>query len=77
MSEDEGGQEEAASAPTAPLPPSEAVAEARVRAPTRGNRRLERLLAAANEDLQVKAWWHASAVNASRRLGMSDHSWVH
>ena len=26
---------------------------------------------------QVKAWWHVSAVNAARRLGMSDHSWVH
>jgi len=64
-------------AATAALPPREAVADARVRAPTRGNRRLERLLAAANDDLQVKAWWHASAVNATRRLGMSDHSWVH
>jgi metal-dependent HD superfamily phosphatase/phosphodiesterase len=49
----------------------------RVRAPTRGNRRLERLLDAVNDDLQVKSWWHVSAVNASRRLGMSDHSWVH
>jgi metal-dependent HD superfamily phosphatase/phosphodiesterase len=25
----------------------------------------------------LKAWWHVSAVNATRRLGMSDHSWVH
>jgi metal-dependent HD superfamily phosphatase/phosphodiesterase len=49
----------------------------RVRAPVRGNRRLERLLAAANADDQLKAWWHVSAVNATRRLGMSDHSWVH
>src|SRR5579859_4987928 len=48
-----------------------------VRAPTRGNRRLERLLEAVNGDDQVKAWWHVSAVNATRRLGMSDHSWVH
>jgi metal-dependent HD superfamily phosphatase/phosphodiesterase len=60
-----------------PLPPREALAEARVRAPTRGNRRLERLLEAVNSDAQVKAWWHVSAVNATRRLGMSDHSWVH
>ncbi|HEY6523413.1 MAG TPA: phosphohydrolase, partial [Solirubrobacteraceae bacterium] len=22
-------------------------------------------------------WWHVSAINATRRLGMSDHSWVH
>jgi metal-dependent HD superfamily phosphatase/phosphodiesterase len=49
----------------------------RVRAPTRGNRRLERLLEAVNSDEQVKAWWHISAVNATRRLEMSDHSWVH
>jgi uncharacterized protein len=60
-----------------PIPPREALAGVRIRAPTRGNRRLERLLAAANEDEQLKAWWHVSAVNATRRLGMSDHSWVH
>jgi uncharacterized protein len=60
-----------------PMPPREALAEAHVRAPTRGNRRLEKLLDAVNADEQVKAWWHVSAVNATRRLGMSDHSWVH
>jgi metal-dependent HD superfamily phosphatase/phosphodiesterase len=60
-----------------PLPPRDALAQMRVRAPTRGNRRLERLLDAVNADQQVKAWWHVSAVNATRRLGMSDHSWVH
>jgi uncharacterized protein len=59
------------------IPPREAIAEVRVRAPTRGNRRLERLLEAVNGDDQVKAWWHVLAVNATRRLGMSDHSWVH
>ena len=59
------------------LPPREALADVNVRAPTRGNRRLERLLEAANADEQLKAWWHVSAVNATRRLGMSDHSWVH
>jgi metal-dependent HD superfamily phosphatase/phosphodiesterase len=64
-------------APAPPLPPREALADMRVRAPTRGNRRLERLLDAVNADEQVKAWWHVSAVNATRRLGMSDHSWVH
>jgi uncharacterized protein len=63
--------------PDVPLPPREALADVRVRAPTRGNRRLERLLDAVNADAQVKAWWHVSAVNATRRLGMSDHSWVH
>jgi uncharacterized protein len=63
--------------PEPPIPLREAIAEMRVRAPTRGNRRLERFLDAVNEDDQVKAWWHVSAVNAARRLGMSDHSWVH
>jgi len=60
-----------------PIPPREAIADVRVRAPTRGNRRLERFLEAVNADPHVKALWHVSAVNASRRLGMSDHSWVH
>jgi uncharacterized protein len=56
--------------------PSEAIGDARVRVPTRGNRRLEALLEAANADDQLKAWWHMQHVNATR-LGMSDHSWVH
>jgi metal-dependent HD superfamily phosphatase/phosphodiesterase len=63
--------------PEPPIPPREAIAEVRVRAPTRGNRRLERFLEAVNADPHVKALWHVSAVNAARRLGMSDHSWVH
>jgi uncharacterized protein len=56
--------------------PSQAVADIRIRAPTRGNRRLERLLEAVNSDAQVKAWWHMAGLNA-QRLEMSDHSWVH
>lgn len=60
-----------------PLAPRDALAQVRIRAPTRGNRRLERLLEVVNADEQVKAWWHVSAVNATRRLRMSDHSWVH
>src|SRR5436305_13048567 len=67
----------AVGSPEAPIEPREALADVRVRAPTRGNRRLEALLDAVNADDQVKAWWHVSAVNATRRLGMSDHSWVH
>jgi len=63
--------------PDRPIAPREALADVRVRAPTRGNRRLARFLDAVNADDQVKAWWHVSAVNASRRLGMTDHSWVH
>jgi metal-dependent HD superfamily phosphatase/phosphodiesterase len=62
--------------PAARLTPSEAIAHVRIRAPTRGNRRLERLLDAVNADPQVKAWWHVAGLNA-QRLDMSDHSWVH
>jgi uncharacterized protein len=47
-----------------------------IRAPTRGNRRLESLLAAANGDARLKAWWRMQDATA-QRLGMSDHSWVH
>jgi uncharacterized protein len=57
-------------------PPADAVAEARVRAPTRGNRRLEALLEAVNADQQVRTWWYMAQVT-SERLEMSDHSWVH
>ena len=57
-------------------PPREAIEEARVRAPTRGNRRLESFLEAVNADEEVRAWWYMTQVHAER-LGMSDHSWVH
>jgi metal-dependent HD superfamily phosphatase/phosphodiesterase len=56
--------------------PSEAVAEANVHVPTRGNRKLERFLEAVNSDDRVRAWWYMTQVT-SERLGMSDHSWVH
>jgi metal-dependent HD superfamily phosphatase/phosphodiesterase len=64
------------SADDAARPPREAIADVRISVPTRGNRRLERLLEAVGDDDQLKAWWHVSAVNAGR-LRMSDHSWVH
>jgi metal-dependent HD superfamily phosphatase/phosphodiesterase len=60
--------------PARPL--REAIDAIRIKAPTRGNRRLEALLKAANADTQLKTWWHVVQVNADR-LGMSDHSWVH
>jgi metal-dependent HD superfamily phosphatase/phosphodiesterase len=65
-------------APDEPPPANlrEAIAGVRIRAPTRGNRRLERLLEAVNADEQIKAWWHVAGINSSR-MGMSDHSWVH
>jgi len=47
-----------------------------IRAPTRGNRRLEAFFDAANKDERLRAWWYMQQVNAER-LGMSDHSWVH
>lgn len=78
----DGGERAAASDPPAPAPPggpaspADAVAGVAVHVPTRGNRRLEALLAAANGDDRLKALWRMQQVTADR-LGMSDHSWVH
>jgi metal-dependent HD superfamily phosphatase/phosphodiesterase len=47
-----------------------------IRAPTRGNRKLEALFDAANADERLRAWWYMQQVTAERK-GMSDHSWVH
>lgn len=63
--------------PKPPVSPREAIANMRINAPARGNQKLKQLLEAVNEDDRVKAWWHVADVNATRRLGMSDHSWVH
>jgi metal-dependent HD superfamily phosphatase/phosphodiesterase len=52
------------------------IPEVEIRVPTRGNRRLESLLAAANADRRLHTWWYMQQVNADRR-DMSDHSWVH
>lgn len=52
------------------------IPEADIRVPTRGNRKLEALLAAANTDQRLRAWWYMQQTFAER-LGMSDHSWVH
>jgi uncharacterized protein len=54
----------------------EEIEKARVHAPTRGNRRLEKFLEAVNDDERVRAWWYMAQIT-SERLGMSDHSWVH
>jgi len=54
----------------------ERVAETRLGVPTRGNRKLERLVERVSKDQQVLAWWHMQQIG-SERLGMSDHSWVH
>jgi len=52
------------------------VPQLEIRAPSRGNRRLEALLATANADPRLAAWWYMQQVNADRHH-MSDHSWVH
>jgi metal-dependent HD superfamily phosphatase/phosphodiesterase len=59
------------------LTPTEAVAQMRIRVPPRANRKLAALLERVNEDKQLKGWWHASNVNAVKRLEINDHSWVH
>jgi metal-dependent HD superfamily phosphatase/phosphodiesterase len=59
------------------LTPSEAVAQMRINVPTRGNRKLRTLVSRVNADTQLKAWWHAANVNATARLEINDHSWVH
>jgi metal-dependent HD superfamily phosphatase/phosphodiesterase len=62
--------------PEGPSHPRDAVSRAALNAPTRGNRKLEALLAAANASDRLRATWHMQHVVAGR-LGMSDHSWVH
>jgi metal-dependent HD superfamily phosphatase/phosphodiesterase len=59
------------------LPPAVAVDQMRINVPVRGNRKLRTLIARANEDTQLKAWWHVANVNAAVRLEINDHSWVH
>jgi hypothetical protein len=59
------------------LTPAEAVAQMRIRVPPRANRKLAALLERVNGDKQLKGWWHASNVNAVKRLEINDHSWVH
>ena len=60
----------------APPSLSEHLSRVRLGVPTRGNRRLERLIERAGADPQVLGWWYMQQV-VSERLGMSDHSWVH
>ena len=55
---------------------SDRVGSLGVKVPTRGNRRLERLLEAVNSDPEIAARWYMQQVT-SERLGMSDHSRVH
>jgi hypothetical protein len=59
------------------LSPSEAVAGMHLRVPSRGNRKLRKVLEQVDADEQIKAWWHVANVNAVARLEINDHSWVH
>ena len=59
------------------LSPAEATAQMRINVPAQRNRRLLTLLTRVNEDEALKAYWHVSNVNAVKRLGINDHSWVH
>src|SRR6187455_2881913 len=59
------------------LTPAQAIAKMHLNLPVRGNRKLRKLLERANEDRQLKAWWHVSNVNAVVRMEINDHSWVH
>src|SRR6266536_2489529 len=59
------------------LSPAEAVEHMRIRAPERANRKLRTLLERVNADKQLKAWWHVANVNATVRMEINDHSWVH
>jgi metal-dependent HD superfamily phosphatase/phosphodiesterase len=49
----------------------------RINVPAQRNRKLRTLLERVNADQGLKAWWHVANVNAVKRLGINDHSWVH
>jgi metal-dependent HD superfamily phosphatase/phosphodiesterase len=59
------------------LSPAQAVELMRIRAPERANKKLRTLLERVNADKQLKAWWHVANVNATVRMEINDHSWVH
>ncbi len=59
------------------LSPVEATGQMRIKVPAQRNRKLRTLLGRVNEDEALKAYWHVSNVNAVKRLGINDHSWVH
>ena len=59
------------------LSPADATAQMRINVPAQRNRKLRALLGRVNEDEALKAYWHVSNVNAVKRLGINDHSWVH
>ena len=59
------------------LTAAEAVERMRLRVPARGNKKLRTIVERVNRDKELKAYWHASNVNAVVRMQINDHSWVH
>jgi len=59
------------------LAPRDATAQMRINVPAQRNAKLRKILERVNEDEGLKAWWHVANVNAVKRLGINDHSWVH
>jgi metal-dependent HD superfamily phosphatase/phosphodiesterase len=59
------------------LSPREATAQMRINVPAQRNAKLRKILERVNADDGLKAWWHVANVNAVKRLGINDHSWVH
>jgi len=59
------------------LTPRDAVAQMRIKVPAQRSRKLRTLLERVNADDGLKADWHVANVNAVKRLGINDHSWVH
>src|SRR5437763_4708670 len=59
------------------LAPAQAVEQMRIRMPERANKKLRTLLERVNADRRLKGWWHVANVNATVRMQINDHSWVH
>jgi uncharacterized protein len=59
------------------LAPADATAQMRINVPAQRSRKLRTVLERANADQGLKALWHVANVNAVKRLGINDHSWVH
>ena len=59
------------------LAPAEATAQMRINVPAQRSAKLRRVLERVNADEGLKALWHVTNVNAVKRLGINDHSWVH
>src|SRR3954468_5174611 len=59
------------------LAPAQAVEQMRIKAPVRANKKRRTLLERVNSDKRLKGGWHVANVNATVRMEINDHSWVH